>query len=56
MTYRRYTTDAETIRQHGTRNLIYTVPIITYGIFRHVFLLHNGGACGPARATGRYGS
>jgi len=49
MTYSLYTTDADTVRAHGTRHLIYTVPFIVYGIFRYVFLLHNGRAGDPAR-------
>ena len=49
MTYSLYTTDAETVRVHGTTHLIYTVPFIVYGIFRYVFLLHNGSAGDPAR-------
>jgi 4-hydroxybenzoate polyprenyltransferase len=49
MTYSLYTTDADTVRAHGTRHLIYTVPFIVYGIFRYVFLLHNGSAGDPAR-------
>ncbi len=49
MTYSLYTTDIDTVRTHGTRDLIYTVPFIVFGIFRYVFLLHNGGAGDPAR-------
>ena len=49
MTYSLYTTDADTVQAHGTRHLIYTVPFIVYGIFRYVFLLHNGSAGDPAR-------
>jgi 4-hydroxybenzoate polyprenyltransferase len=49
MTYSLYTTDTDTVSTHGTRHLIYTVPFIVFGIFRYVFLLHNGGAGDPAR-------
>jgi 4-hydroxybenzoate polyprenyltransferase len=49
MTYSLYTTDADTVRAHGDAHLIYTVPFIVYGIFRYVFLLHNGSAGDPAR-------
>ena len=49
MSYSLYTTDAATIRAHGTEHLIYTVPFIVYGIFRYVFLLHNGSGGDPAR-------
>ena len=49
MTYSLYTMDTDTVVAHGTRQLIYTVPFIVYGIFRYVFLLHNGSAGDPAR-------
>jgi len=40
LTYSLYTVSAETIALHGTEALIYTVPLVVYGIFRYVFLLH----------------
>jgi 4-hydroxybenzoate polyprenyltransferase len=41
MSYSLYTMNPETIRIHGTANLIYTVPFVIYGVFRYIFLLHN---------------
>jgi len=35
-----YTISPDTIALHGTDKLIYTVPLVLYGIFRYIFLLH----------------
>lgn len=40
ITYALYTVSPETVATHGTDKLVYTVPIILYGIFRYFFLLH----------------
>jgi len=40
ISYGLYTMSPETIGIHKTESLIYTVPIVTYGIFRYIFLLH----------------
>ncbi len=40
MSYSLYTMNADTIRIHGTANLIYTVPFVMYGVFRYIYLLH----------------
>ena len=40
ISYGLYTMSPETIRIHHTQNLIYTVPLVIYGIFRYLFLLH----------------
>ena len=40
ISYSLYTMSPETIRIHQTESLIYTVPFVTYGIFRYIFLLH----------------
>ena len=40
LSYSLYTTNAETIHVHQTTNLIATVPLVTYGIFRYMYLLH----------------
>ena len=41
MSYSLYTMNPDTIRIHGTANLIYTVPFVIYGVFRYIFLLHH---------------
>lgn len=41
MSYSLYTMNPETIRIHGTANLIYSVPFVIYGVFRYIFLLHH---------------
>jgi 4-hydroxybenzoate polyprenyltransferase len=41
MSYSLYSMNAETIRIHGTPNLIYTVPFVMYGVFRYIYLLHH---------------
>lgn len=40
VTYAMYTVDAKTVQSHQTEALIYTVPVVTYGLFRYLFLLH----------------
>ncbi len=39
--YALYTIDPETIRRFGTDRLIYTLPIVVYGIFRYFHLIYN---------------
>lgn len=41
LSYSLYTMNADTIRIHGTPNLIYTVPFVIYGVFRYIYLLHH---------------
>ncbi len=36
-----YTVDDATVSQHQTEALIYTVPIVAYGLFRYLYLLHH---------------
>ena len=40
MSYSLYTLSADTIAKHGTALLILTVPLVIYGVFRYLFLLH----------------
>lgn len=41
MSYGLYAMSPETIRVHHTNNLIYTLPLVMYAIFRYIFLLHH---------------
>ena len=41
MSYSLYAMSSETIRAHGTANLIYTVPFIVYGVLRYLFLVES---------------
>lgn len=41
MSYSLYTMNPDTIRIHGTANLIYTVPFVMYGVFRYIYLSHH---------------
>jgi len=48
--YAFYTLDAETIAIHGTNQLIWTLPIVLYGVFRYLYALYRQGAgADPAR-------
>jgi len=35
-----YTVDERTLQVVGTQNLVYTVPLVIYGIFRYLYLMH----------------
>lgn len=43
ISYSLYTVSPETISKHHTNYLIITVPVVIYGIFRYLFLLHKRG-------------
>jgi 4-hydroxybenzoate polyprenyltransferase len=48
LTYALYTQDPETITRLGTRDLIYTLPFVIYGILRYMHLVqHKGGGGSP---------
>lgn len=50
ISYSVYTVSAETVALHGTTKLIFSVPLVIYGMFRYLFLLHGrGGGGDPAR-------
>jgi 4-hydroxybenzoate polyprenyltransferase len=40
LSYALYTVSPETVQRHGTDRLMYTVPIVTYGVFRYLFLVY----------------
>jgi len=40
LSYALYSVSEETVRRHGTTSLMYTVPIVTYGVFRYLFLVY----------------
>lgn len=40
ITYSLYTVASETVKQHHTDKLIYTSPMVIYGLFRYLFLLY----------------
>ncbi|MFH1813318.1 MAG: decaprenyl-phosphate phosphoribosyltransferase [Pseudomonadota bacterium] len=44
--YSLYTVDADTVRIHGTADLIYTLPFVLYGLFRYLYMLHRRGGGG----------
>ncbi|MCR4437644.1 MAG: decaprenyl-phosphate phosphoribosyltransferase [bacterium] len=45
MSYTLYTLSPHTLAEFGTPNLVYTVPLVVFGIFRYLYLVHheNGG-------------
>lgn len=44
LTYGLYTLDPATAVMHGTENLIITLPIVTFGVFRYLYLIYQQGA------------
>lgn len=47
MAYMLYTVAPDTVARHGTRNLVYTVPLVAYGLFRFGFKAMEAKGDGP---------
>jgi len=41
--YMLYTVDAVTVKGFGTKNLMFSIPFVYYGIFRYLYLIHKVG-------------
>jgi hypothetical protein len=41
ISYALYTVSAETVSHFGNRNLIFTVPLVLFGIFRYLYLTYH---------------
>lgn len=41
MSYALYTVAGETVTRFGTRNLVFTIPFVLYGIYRYFYLIHH---------------
>jgi len=41
MSYALYTVASDTVMRFGTRNLVFTIPFVLYGIFRYLYLIHH---------------
>jgi hypothetical protein len=40
MSYAQYTIADETVTRFGTRNLVFTIYFVIYGIYRYLYLIH----------------
>ena len=46
ISYALYTMSTETVKKFGTTNLKYTIPLVLFGIFRYLYLIHQKGEGG----------
>lgn len=53
LTYGLYTLDPGTVALHQTDDLIYTIPFVIYGVFRYLYLIHNGEGGDPSRLVAK---
>jgi 4-hydroxybenzoate polyprenyltransferase len=53
LAYMLYTVAPETVARHGTDHLVYTVPVVAYGLFRYLFKSIEGSADGPTDILAR---
>src|SRR5262249_45143639 len=51
MCYIMFTMWPETIARHGTTDLVFTVPVVMYGLFRYDFLVHREAGGGNPSGT-----
>ncbi|WP_306425096.1 decaprenyl-phosphate phosphoribosyltransferase [Acididesulfobacillus acetoxydans] len=50
ITYSLYTVNFATVKLHGTDALIYTVPLVIYGVFRFLYIIKNSSeGCDPTK-------
>lgn len=47
MSYTLYTLAPDTVQRHRTSRLVYTVPLVCYGLFRYLFKVQEGKGDGP---------
>ena len=40
MSYALYTVSPQTVYRFGSRNLVFTIPFVLYGIYRYLFIMH----------------
>jgi 4-hydroxybenzoate polyprenyltransferase len=47
LAYMLYTVAPDTVQRHGTPHLVYSVPLVAYGLFRYLFKTQEGRGDGP---------